>query len=123
MPRKEEAGRETAWEPSKGWRRLTGGGCFGKPATLINMLHRVMAQYERGAGHMDELGACPSPVGCAARHLMHRLSLECYASRVVSPPIDAQGERVTGFFFYMGQDRTRISVYTQNNAMLPLRSD
>lgn len=121
MLRKEWAGRKSALGPSVDWRRMTGVGCFGKPATLINMLYRVMAQYERGAGHMDALNACPSTVRCAARHLMHRLSMECRASGVVTSFTDDQGERVAGFFFYMDHDRARISVYTRNDAMPPFR--
>lgn len=121
MPRKEWTGRKCALGPSGDWRRMTGVGCFGKSATLINMLYRVMAQYERGAGRMNALNACPSPVGCAARHLMHRLLMECRASGVVASPTDDQGERVAGFFFYMDHDRARISVYTRNDALPPFR--
>jgi len=121
MPRREWAGRKSALGPSVDWRRMTGVGCFGKSATLINMLHRVMAQYERGAGRMGALNACPFPVGCAARHLMQRLSMECRASGDVASSTDDQKERVVGFFFYMDHDRTRLSVFTRNDAMLPFR--
>lgn len=123
MPHKKEAAGEAIWGHRKRRRRMTGVGCFGKPATLINMLHRVMAQYERGAGRMDEPHACPSPVGCAARQLMNRLSVECYASNGVPVAFNAQGGRVTGFFFYREQDRVRINVYTQSSGMLRLRSE
>lgn len=103
------------------WRRMTGVGCFGKPATLINMLHRVMTQYERGAGRNNAPSACPSPVNCAARHLMNRLSLEYRMSRFVSASPDAQRKRVAGFFFYMDHGHARISVFTRNDAIPPLR--
>ena len=103
------------------WRRMTGVGCFGKPATLINMLHRVMTQYERGAGRNNAPSECPSPVNCAARHLMNRLSLECRMSGAVSVSPDVQRKRVAGFFFYMDHDRARISVFTRNDAIPPLR--
>jgi len=101
---------------------MTGVGCFGKPATLINMLHRVIAQYERGAGRMEASSACPSPVGCAARHLLRRLSMECVASGVSASSPGDLGGRVAGFFFYMDHDRARISVFTRNNAIPTFRS-
>jgi hypothetical protein len=123
MPHKKEAVGETIWGHRKRWRRMTGVGCFGKPSTLINMLQRVMAQYERGTGRMDEPRARPSPVDCETRQLMKRLSLECYASNGVPGAFDAQEGRVTGFFFYMEQDRVRITVYTQESGILRLRSD
>lgn len=122
MPHKEWAGRKRALSPSADWPRMAGVGCFGKPATLINMLHRVMAQYERGAGRMEVLNACPSPVGRAARHLMQRLSMEGRASGVAASSTGEQGARVAGFFFYMGHDRARLSVFTRNEAMPPFRS-
>ena len=102
MPPKECVRRESALAPSVVWRRMTGVGCFGKPATLINMLHRVMAQYERGAGRMDALRICPSPVGCAARHLINRLSLECRAPEAASPPSEARQTACVRVLFLYG---------------------
>jgi hypothetical protein len=100
---------------------MTGVGCFGKPSTLIDMLHRLMAQYERGAGRTNALKARPSPVNCAACHLMNRLTLELRAAGVVSPSSDDQRKRVAGFFLYMDHDRARISVFTRNDLIRPLR--
>jgi len=121
MPHKEWADRKSALSPSANWSRMAGVGCFGKPATLINMLHRIVAQYERGAGRMEVLNACPSPVGCAARHLMQRLSMECRASDVAASSIGDQGTRVAGFFFHMGHDCARLSVFTRNESIQPFR--
>ena len=123
MPRKKEAVRETIWGHRKRYHRMTGVGCFGKPSTLMNMLQRVMAQYERGTGQMNEPRGCSSTEGRAARQLMNRLSLDRYASDGVPGPVDTQGDRVKGFYLYMEQDRVLINVYTQNSGMLLLRSD
>jgi hypothetical protein len=113
--------RKRALGSSVDRRRMTGVGCIGKPASLINMLHRLMAQYERGAGRTNALREYPSPVNCAACHLMNRLTLEFRKADVVSPSSDEQRKRVAGFFIYLDHDRARISVFTRNEVIPPLR--
>lgn len=113
--------RESALGSSVDRRRMTGVGCFGKPATLINMLHRLMAQYERGTGRTNAPRACPSPANCAACQLMNRLTLEFRAAGVVSSSRDDQRKRVAGFFFFMDHNRAWISVFTRNKVILSLR--
>lgn len=119
MPDRQCAGPPNDRRVFHDWRRLSGVGCFGKPATLITMLVNVMAQYERRTGEAQDRFVNASAVGCAVRHLMQRLSEE---SRVFDGRWSAeatQTERVTGFFIHSDGTRTRIRIFTRKTACHP----
>ena len=101
------------------WRRLSGVGCFGKPSTLITMLVKVMAQYERRTAQADDGFVHASAVACAVRHLMRRLSEERHAFDNCPPAEAIQTERVTGFFIHSDCTRTRIRIFTRKTACHP----
>ena len=98
------------------WRRLSGLGCFGKPATLITMLVNVMAQYERRTAQAEDRLVNAPAVACAVRHLMRRLSEECRAFNGLPPSEAIHVERVAGFFIHSDCGRTRIRVFTRKTA-------
>lgn len=101
------------------WRRLSGVGCFGKPATLITMLVNVMAQYERRTGEAQDRFVNASAVGCVVRHLMRRLSEESRVFDGLPPSQALQSERVAGFFIHSDGTRTRIRIFTRKTACHP----
>jgi hypothetical protein len=107
---------------SHDWRRMSGLGCFGKPETLITMLVSVMAQYERSAGQAENRLARSFAVGCAARHLMLRLSAQYRAADGPPPFADARAYHVKGFYIHADGDRVRIRVFTRETASSPLRT-
>jgi len=119
MPDGPSAGPPNHRRVCRDWRRLSGLGCFGKPATLITMLVNVMAHYEQRTAQADDCLVHASAVACAVRHLMRRLSEERRAFDDRSPAEAIQTERVTGFFIHSDCGRTRIRVFTRKTAGHP----
>jgi hypothetical protein len=101
------------------WRRLSGLGCFGKPATLITMLVNVMAQYARRTAQADDCLVHASAVARAVRHLMRRLSEERRVFDGLPPSKAIQVERVAGFFIHSDCTCTRIRIFTRKTACHP----
>ena len=116
MPDRQCAGPPNHRGIYRDWRRLSGVGCFGKPATLITMLVNIMTQYERRTGEAQDRFVNASAVGCAVRHLMQRLSEESRVFNGLPPSKAIQAERVAGFFIHSDGTRTRIRIFTRKTA-------
>jgi len=116
MPEHDGAGQPAAGR-SVDWRRTTGVGCFGRPAILIQVLHRIMAQVG-SAVERDNPIVDTAWLDGGAGPLIARLSRQLHSP---AQPLPEGRPRVAGFFLYAKGGRLQIRVLTQYGWSLPPR--
>ena len=96
--------------------RMTGVGCFGKPAILLDMLHRIAAHNEGGADPTVRKATAVSSLGAAVQCLIACLSKEMGETE---PPPAGPRARVAGFYLHSEGGRARISVFVRKGRSKP----
>ena len=94
--------------------RMTGVGCYGKPAALIRRLRSILRKSEHAAtdAMADHNGACA--LACPVRHLLASLAESDDATGLSAASHAIRPDQVVGFFIFRNRGQTRLRIVMRN---------